>query len=354
MLGRRRPMHLARARRAVGRKGRVALAGALTGAGKFLSNKAQNYVRRKLTNKKSSFQNVKVEGNGGQISRTTMGAKSSKSRGWITTFKKIGTSQFFYNNFAVRITATVGQQGTSTFTHLNANTIGTAAAVPYDLNYMFQMAAGAVLTVSPNQNNTTRILIEDVVSILRLQNQFPGNCEVEIYDIVCKRDNSLTPGQAWATGIQDESNNAGVSQGFYVGIYPQMSALFNVNYKVVKKTRVVLGGGQSHVHYYRHIPNRIMNAEILQNGALNYKGYTTFQMVVASGLPDNDATTKTTVSTSSVALDVVQTKTIKFTYINRAWTQLACSTNLPTSFAVSESVQDQGSGANTNPATTIA
>ena len=80
MLARRRNLMLARARRAVGRKGRVALAGALTGAGKFLSNKAQNYVRRKLTNKKSSFQNVKVEGNGGQISRTTMGAKSSKSR----------------------------------------------------------------------------------------------------------------------------------------------------------------------------------------------------------------------------------------------------------------------------------
>ncbi len=68
MLARRRNLMLARARRAVGRKGRVALAGALTGAGKFLSNKAQNYVRRKLTNKKSSFQNVKVEGNGGQIS----------------------------------------------------------------------------------------------------------------------------------------------------------------------------------------------------------------------------------------------------------------------------------------------
>ena len=67
MLARRRNLMLARARRAVGRKGRVALAGALTGAGKFLSNKAQNYVRRKLTNKKSSFQNVKVEGNGGQV-----------------------------------------------------------------------------------------------------------------------------------------------------------------------------------------------------------------------------------------------------------------------------------------------
>ena len=52
MLARRRNLMLARARRAVGRKGRVALAGALTGAGKFLSNKAQNYVRRKLTNKK--------------------------------------------------------------------------------------------------------------------------------------------------------------------------------------------------------------------------------------------------------------------------------------------------------------
>ena len=48
---------------------------------------------RKALNKKSSFQNVKVEGNGGQISRTTMGAKSRKSR-WLTTFKKIGTSQY--------------------------------------------------------------------------------------------------------------------------------------------------------------------------------------------------------------------------------------------------------------------
>ena len=102
MLARRRNLMLARARRAVGRKGRVALAGALTGAGKFLSNKAQNYVRRKLTNKKSSFQNVKVEGNGGQISRTTMGAKSSKSRHsskWPVLTAAVSAKIFLINSY---------------------------------------------------------------------------------------------------------------------------------------------------------------------------------------------------------------------------------------------------------------
>ena len=94
MLARRRNLMLVRRRGGMLRKARIGLASAVAGAGPLIKRKEMDYAKRKIySHKKSSFQNVKVEGNGGQISRTTMGAKSSKSRGWLTAFKKIGNSQ---------------------------------------------------------------------------------------------------------------------------------------------------------------------------------------------------------------------------------------------------------------------
>jgi hypothetical protein len=115
----------------------------------------------------------------------------------------------------------------------------------------------------------------------------------------------------------------------------------------------VLGSGQSHTHYQNVKPNKWYNEELLfttgnattANSSL--KGFTVHTMIVAHGMPYNDLTTQTQVSTGQVALDIVYTKQLKYYVIQQNFSTTYANNTLPTSFTVQEEIMNPGLGTRT-------
>jgi len=187
------------------------------------------------------------------------------------------------------------------------------------------------------QPGPRRYVHESLISELNMTNSQSSGIEMEIYDIVCKRDvptNNVIlvngtqqgtlaaangPPLYWGYGVQ-AGNGAQQPYYQYLGSSPYDSQFFRDYFKTLRRTRVFLPQGATHRHVVNLSPNKIMD-ETLYNSTVmwGFKGLTVYTMVVIKGLPvsrtfeadfNNGATT-----TDSVFLNWVQNRRFKWTWV---------------------------------------
>lgn len=346
-------------RRAIGSAYGTAKRIANTPTGKFIRNKlvahgvsqAFKIMGKTKTKTKSRvpFRNVKVEGTGGQLSAFRASKPASKA---VYMIKKITPSKYLYWSDAMRLTGTPGVQTATYFPFFTGGQYiaGLSSETQYnDMASMLQQVAGDPTLSTATQRKTAQFVVEGMTGSVKLQNQDTGNVEIVLYDVVCKADTSFDALQSWYTGLNDQANVATYTgTTLPVGCVPQLSSFFNTHWKVKQKTRIVLGQGQSHVHQITLKPNRLFKGEEIQDGDAYISGLSYITLVVANGLPANDSTTVSQVSTGAVNVDIVYTKQMKYTYCfnnQSQWSQY--QSRLPTAFTVGESIMDIGSGTKT-------
>lgn len=178
--------------------------------------------------------------------------------------------------------------------------------------------------VSTNAGAVNQMFLQEMSQRLTMTNASTFSGKVTIYDVTSRRDvytgtNNVDPATAWNSGLVRELA-AGLSTDF--GTIPQQSVMFNQFYKVMRKPVVVdLQPGATYTHVVRAYPKRIMNSEVVETTAINgFKGVTVWTLIVLSGMPAHDSTTKTQVSTSGCSLDLVQAHdyVVKFLQSNSA------------------------------------
>nr|WAE42539.1 MAG: capsid protein [Cressdnaviricota sp.] len=161
-----------------------------------------------------------------------------------------------------------------------------------------------------------KMYLGSVINVTEFANCSPGGLEVEIYDCVSKvTANAYTsPDTAWTNGITDESEGFTVSNNQLFSV-PTTSKAFNMNWRIVKRTKIELGIGRSHEHTFAHKPNRIIDTEYFNTFNM-VKGITAATLFVARGTVGDSLQTN--------AVGVVGTGNVKLVgvcrkkYISRA------------------------------------
>lgn len=276
---------------------------------------------RTTTRTKRKRSNVKVEGAGGQISGFK---RTGRIKRFTKQLYKRVSPQFIYANKSNRLFGTAGQQAIQTYYLLD--NVAAQPTTDNDFNNMADVAnngelyadtgaLGLIYPVKSYSPKTVKYFIDQVTAKYMMTNQENTNVELFIYDLVAKKDGSITPEGAWSGGLTDEGGNA--SYRNTVGISPFVSPQFNAYWKVLKKTRVVLGTGQSHCHYINWKCQKVFNQEKLADSPYYIKGLSYATMIIQTGLPVTD-TTGSTVTTAGTDVASVMTKQVKFKVVRDA------------------------------------
>lgn len=206
----------------------------------------------------------------------------------------------------------------------------------------------------PIKNASFRYVLETAMSVLNLANTSGTPQNLELYDIVAKRDvgqagydisgnpiqggvlfgqglpGILDPAVAWYQGMTDQSTTAtgfepttleSVSP-YNLGATPYNSKLFKDYFKVVRKTNVSLPIGGQHKHCVDLKPNFVVDNDLLQQNNV-FRGLSFFTLVVASGIPvikcpsiieDPRSNPFGDATTSAVSVSIIQQVKYKWTW----------------------------------------
>lgn len=179
-------------------------------------------------------------------------------------------------------------------------------------------------------NNTNRVNFESASAELQISNMRNSNTRVVIYDIIARRDTD----DGYITLPEDALNAAITNQGGAgdktdFGISPFTLDVFTQYFKVLKMTHVLLSEGQTHIHRVHYAPNKVLSEQVVKNTDSNIRGLSCFTMIHTFGTPCNDYDTHTTITSTSVRLDIVWKKTYRFGFISNEYTRLELNNNLP-------------------------
>jgi len=178
------------------------------------------------------------------------------------------------------------------------------------LNHCNDLTAMALLINSSSVPGykTTKYILHSAYKEIKLSNMDKGNVQVTLYDLVPKRDlsnNQYDPITSWTNGLADCVNNGSTTPAISnLGSTPFDSPRFCQNWTVKKSTKITLAQGQCHTHRIYLKVNRVINRELTQD-QFHLRGLTAHTLIVANGLPLNDQTTKTNISTGAVVIDMI-------------------------------------------------
>lgn len=136
-----------------------------------------------------------------------------------------------------------------------------------------------------------KIYFDSVFCEYEFVNQTVAHTTMWIYNVVSKVTKPLyvTPNTDWETGI-DDMQGSGSTTTLYPGAKPNISKFFNINWKIVKVNKVVLGPGQVHRHTWMFKPRNICDYEYFSNNN-QVRGMTTATFVICKGQPTDDTQT---------------------------------------------------------------
>lgn len=281
--------------------GKVAYAGA-----KALVKAGARRLVRKWTKKGSSkrlFQAIRPVGTGSSMSYFKA---YRKARLGGKVLKQLQPLRVMNQATSTRVEGAIGAQA------LHADKFMTVGQIQ---DLFAQLTSGG--------SNTQRIYMKKVTADFLITNATSSNTVVRIYELIARRDFSITTNSAGAlssTPIWDPTG--AMDQGLYdvsgstsnsataLGNTPFQSKLFTQLWKVNKIFTVELGSGRSHKHTTAYDVNQFIDESILgTSGARRnqiLRGITRAVMIVTFGLPVNSDTTDTNVSTAKPALNIVR------------------------------------------------
>lgn len=191
----------------------------------------------------------------------------------------------------------------------------------------FQDALGKAMTTVPTANEklTSTVYIGTMNVQTTFTNQELTTSYLTIYEIEPRfhMSSAYSPALFWQLGLHRQTDT---TTDYFTYVYekPFKSQQFGCYFKVMKSFEIELGSGQSHKHNSTYYINKPLHGCICSSAAAfgTMKGFTKYHMYVVSGTPVNDSNVSLVgnVSTSTVALDVVNNYSYNFTYApsNRA------------------------------------
>jgi hypothetical protein len=216
------------------------------------------------------------------------------------------------------------------------------------------VGAGAAL------NLPTRFILESLVSEITYTNQASSAVDLEIYDIVCKRDipiaNNITVGvntyvlaptpiDYWTQGVDATRQLVLPSPqtSTYMGSSPYDSPFFKDYFKVIRRQIVHLPQGANHRHVNILRPNKLCTNDTWANiNTIAVAGLTSFTMINVKGYPVSCAGPPSPTTTSLVSIQAVQSLRYKYTWVQNNSYQSFYNSQLFT--PTTASVMNIGSG----------
>lgn len=274
-----------------------------------------------------------IQSMAGMLTNSLWAFKGGRMSPRVVAMKRVGSPNIRQKNFATVISGVPGLQTYASYGTL----IGT------DLTDLQQ-------NVPHNEPN--RLVIENAQTEITFTNSNNCAAEVELYDIVFKRDVSVdqtlktntatyvftTIDQMIQQGCQAGASIApgGTDVSRLIGASPYDSQPFKTFCRVVKRTHVMLASGASHRHQANIGINKLIDASLASDLTKAYvKGFSYATLIVARGVAayaGQDVGGGPT--TNGVFLNVVTSTRIKYTYVqdvtaNLDYNNFPLSTNIP-------------------------
>lgn len=286
--------------------------------------------------------NAVVQGRAGQVSfssakHRTIPSKESKAAKAVTPAAIVSGST------GTQIGVISGTQSSVTYNHLGYTNM--------------RGVLNQVIASSPAGGGVCRAIVTRLYEEMLFTNSTNYPVEMDLYDIVCKRDIPATiafnagthtgysaygsPESYWATGLNAQQNlDPGalpLPQPYaMLTSLPTDSQLFNDFFKVTKKTRVMLAAAACHKHVVDISVHKYIDEFLANVNILGLKGYTTFTMVVVAGMPVALADSAGTTS-SAASVNVIKSQRIKYHWVADNTYSSTFATNL--AFNVANSTQ---------------
>lgn len=272
----------------------------------------------------------------------------------VIAIEKVGAANQWTNQYSFRVDNAYGFQDICSFNFCDPLRL---AQLPQSI------AIGGSSGIPPY-----RYVLDSVIGSISMANATTAPVELDVYDLVLKRDlplalNIFQNGQNFTAGNAPypdviwkyfiAMNNGlpsttpiGNSAAKNIGASPFDCTVFKEYFKVVKRSHVMLSQGGVHRHQVVQRPNRLLDSTLFNqqnplapdiNRSLGgIQGLTTYVMVVQRGFPVSDAESAPTVTTSLGSVCYVQEYRYKYTWVadNIYFTYNGDSLTSPTSAQV--------------------
>jgi hypothetical protein len=250
----------------------------------------------------------------------------------------------FSNSFV--LTGNIGQQGVFSSSVMYQSDMQTLAnkiqgllstnGTVYNLN-----AVQGTLGTTGGIVNTMRFGIKEISQKFWITNNTTANTYLDIYHLVARDDNDVSPIVTWDRGVQDSTSGATSIGSNKLYMTPFASPLFCQYFKIDKVHHIEMAQGRTHIETVKYFPHNVVEMERFNNG-IYIKGLTRIVMMVAYGSPANDIVNTNNVSTTSVKLDVTQD--VKYTYTFNTIPTKSFTYNNTIATVTTASIIDEGSG----------
>jgi len=300
-----------------------------------------------VSKKKSNKRNV-IRGLGSGIATKSSYSSKSKPTKQVATIKLIGAPNINSTQASRTMQVDAGFQGYQTLAWA-------------DNDELYRLSA---MQTTLQSTPIPRFVYNSLQGELLFTNATNMACEIEIYDIVAKRDINYemnyripssgaafpwpqsTPVGAWEIGVS-LGNNEGtllsprLSQ--YIGCSPYDSQVFKDYFTVKKRTLVQMPLGAVHRHTVNISPNKLISGSLYNNDlTYGWKGLTTWTMWVVKGYPV--ATTEGEATTASCEMLCVQSVRTKFNWVADATVTVYTQDNLTTPVETNQGFFNTASG----------
>jgi hypothetical protein len=238
--------------------------------------------------------------------------------------ERLGAPNNVVQQASALITASAGYQTSTSYSMFS---------VP-QLQYLLGQVSG---------NLPRRVVAESLTNEFTFTNFSNSPVEIDIYDIVPKRDIAVAytfntpsglytvspfPESYWAQGLAAQNNAATTTApalNYYIGTNPTDSILFRQFFGIKKRTTVLLPISGAHRHVVNVRCQKLIDTYLAaagNTGSAGYsgvKGFTNYMMFNIKGLPawntgDPDPTTAS-VTTSGTQVGIVSVSRINWTYV---------------------------------------
>lgn len=236
----------------------------------------------------------------------------------------------------------------------------------YGFNSVTQGHLEDILQISGNQAAFNRVCLESAIAALSLTNITNTSAEIDIYDIVFKRDVpdelsvTLAPNTYTVNGASvPEMINAGInaartlapgaSGSYVIGTNPWDSQFFKEYCQVVKRTRVMLASGATHRHQANVNLSKVIAQTVGASSTVDaLRGYTFSTLIRINGapayIPGGDLSTLG--APADITCQAVYSLRVKYTFIQDVTSTVTVSDDLGSNFtAPAANTRNPGSGA---------
>lgn len=277
---------------------------------------------RNFRAKKKKTQLIRLQASGGEVTQSSWMLENpprASRAAIIRAISLVGQSNIYMRQKPLILNAAAGFQNFKSVSHQSIS----------DLLYIRSLISGTI-------NQPMRYVLQDYTSELAFTNTTNSSLEIELFDIILRRDlQSQTtyvppsggpfilngdPETYWDVGVKvmsGQSPTTTPSNSLTVGALPFDSQLFRDFFKVVRRTKVMMSQGASHRHFIHLKANHIvLDSEVnLYGNQTGRAGLTCYTLFVLKGLPQSVGVSNPgTATTSPGQLAIVQQTRYKYTF----------------------------------------